>query len=88
MVVAGNLLSPNGDGLNDSWKIENIDLYPNNEVMVFDKTGRVIYSKKGYNNEWNGTVAGSALSQDTYYYIIDFGPGLPKKKGFITMLNN
>jgi gliding motility-associated-like protein len=88
LVVASNLLSPNGDGLNDVWKIENIDLYPNNEVKVFDKSGRIIFSKKGYNNDWDGRIAGSSLNEDTYYYIIDFGPGQPKKKGFITMLNN
>ncbi len=88
LVVAGNLLSPNGDGLNDVWKIENIDLYPNNEVKVFDKSGRIIFSKQGYNNDWDGRIAGSSLNEDTYFYLIDFGPGLPKKKGFITMLNN
>jgi len=87
-VVAANLLSPNGDGLNDYWKIENIELYPENEVKVFDKSGRIIFSKKGYTNDWDGRIAGSSLNEDTYYYLIDFGPGQPKKKGFITMLNN
>ncbi|MFD1630005.1 gliding motility-associated C-terminal domain-containing protein [Pseudopedobacter beijingensis] len=88
LVVAANLLSPNGDGLNDYWKVENIDLYPDSEVKVFDKSGRIIFSKKGYNNDWDGRIAGSSLNEDTYYYLIDFGPGQPKKKGFITMLNN
>ncbi len=88
LVQAANILSPNGDGINDYWKIENIDLYPNNVVKVFDKSGRVIYTKTGYNNEWDGRIAGASLIEDTYFYIIDFGPGEPKKKGFITMLNN
>ncbi len=88
LIVASNLLSPNGDGLNDHWKVQNLDLYPNNEVKVFDKTGRLIFHKKGYNNDWDGRVAGSSLNENTYYYIIDFGPGVPRKKGVITMLNN
>ncbi|TZF83282.1 T9SS type B sorting domain-containing protein [Pedobacter sp. BS3] len=88
LVVADNLLSPNGDGLHDYWKIDNIDLYPDNEVKVFDKSGRVVYSKKGYNNEWDGRISGTALKEDTYYYLIDFGPGKPKKKGFISILTN
>lgn len=88
LVTAANLVSPNGDGVNDYWIIKNIDLYPESTVRVFDRTGRVIFSKKGYNNDWDGKVAGSSLKEDTYYYIIDFGAGLPKKKGSLTMMNN
>ncbi|MDQ8005339.1 MAG: gliding motility-associated C-terminal domain-containing protein [Pedobacter sp.] len=88
LVTAANLVSPNGDGVNDFWVIKNIDLYPESVVRVFDKAGRVIFNKKGYQNDWDGRVAGSSLKEDTYYYIIDFGAGLPKKKGSLTMLNN
>jgi len=88
LVTAANMVSPNGDGINDFWIIKNIDMYPESEVKVFDRTGRVIFSKKGYNNDWDGTLAGSSLKADTYYYIIDFGKGLPKKKGALTMLTN
>lgn len=88
LVIVSNLLSPNGDGINDYWIIENIDLYPENEVKVFDKSGRLIFNKKGYRNDWDGKVSGKLLQEDTYYYLIDFGVGQPKKKGFITMLNN
>lgn len=88
LVTAANLVSPNGDGVNDFWIIKNIDMYPESVVKVFDKTGRVIFSKKGYQNDWDGRVADSSLKEDTYYYIIDFGNGLPKKKGSLTMMNN
>lgn len=85
-ISATNLLTPNGDGINDVWKVENIDVYPNNEVMVFDRAGRVLYRKKGYDNSWNGTVNGAALTEGTYYYVIDFGNGKLKQKGFITLI--
>lgn len=88
LVTAANLVSPNGDGVNDFWVIKNIDLYPNSNVRVFDRTGRVIFNKTGYQNNWDGRVDGSSLKEDTYYYIIDFGAGLPKKKGSLTMMNN
>lgn len=88
IVKAANLVSPNGDGVNDFWVIKNIDMYPESLVRVFDRAGRVIFSKKGYQNDWDGRVAGSSLKEDTYYYIIDFGAGLPKKKGSLTMLIN
>ncbi len=85
-VAATNFLSPNGDGINDNWVVNNIDMYPNNEVKVFDKAGRVIYSKRRYDNTWNGTINGVALAENTYYYIIDFGAGKLKQKGFITIV--
>ena len=85
-ISATNLLTPNGDGINDVWKVDNIDVYPNNEVIVFDRAGRVLYRKKGYDNSWNGTVNGAALAEGTYYYVIDFGSGKLKQKGFITLI--
>ncbi|SDO80193.1 gliding motility-associated C-terminal domain-containing protein, partial [Pedobacter steynii] len=85
-VKATNILSPNGDGYNDKWVIDNIDFYPNNEVKIFDKAGRPIYSKKGYDNSWDGTLNGTALSEGTYYFVLDFGTASPKFKGFITVI--
>jgi gliding motility-associated-like protein len=83
-----NIMSPNGDGVNDKWVIENLDLYPNNSVVVVDRSGREVYSKKGYDNSWDATLRGLPLSEGTYYYIINYGDGkTPAKKGFITILN-
>jgi gliding motility-associated-like protein len=85
-VTAGNLLTPNGDGKNDTWFIKNIDLYPNNTVTVFDRSGKIMFTKKGYNNDWDGNYNGEPLKEDTYYYVIDLGPGDKKVKGYITVL--
>lgn len=81
-----NIMSPNGDGINDYLIIKNIDMYPNNTLRVFDRAGRVVYTKSGYNGEWDGTVQGTPLAEDTYYYVVDFGPGARAIKGFVTIL--
>jgi len=83
---ATNIMSPNGDGINDVWLVENIDMYPNNKVIIFDSANRILYSKTGYNNSWNGMLNGNPLAEGSYYYIIDFGDCKPKQKGFITLL--
>ncbi|WP_316783529.1 lamin tail domain-containing protein [Pedobacter frigiditerrae] len=83
-----NILTPNGDGKNDKFTIENIDYYPNNTLKIFDRSGRIVYTKKGYANEWDGTYNGTALASDTYYYILDFGTNISQFKGYITIIRN
>ncbi|MBB5637749.1 gliding motility-associated-like protein [Pedobacter cryoconitis] len=85
-ITATNILTPNGDGKNDTWVIEDIQLYPKNSVTVYDRAGRKVYFKQGYTNDWDGTLNGAPLVQGTYYYTVDLGPGLPKFRGFITLL--
>ncbi|PST81551.1 hypothetical protein C7T94_18950, partial [Pedobacter yulinensis] len=85
-VEPANLLTPNGDRVNDTWVVKNIDVYPDNVVRVFDRAGRQVYSKQKYDNSWDGTFNGSPLAEGTYYYVIDFGAGKAVKKGFITLL--
>jgi gliding motility-associated-like protein len=85
-VKATNIMSPNGDGINDKWTIDNLDLFPNNLVKIFDKSGRMIYSKKGYDNSWDATLNGMPLSKGTYYYIVDFGTKDKVIRGAITIV--
>lgn len=85
---AGTLLTPNGDGINDKFIIKNVDYYPNNTLKIFDKAGRILYTKKSYNNDWDGTLNGSPLAEGTYYYVLDMGPGLGNFKGFINIIRN
>jgi gliding motility-associated-like protein len=83
---ATNILTPDGDGINDHWIVKNIDLYPNNEVKIYDRSGRLVYTKKNYDNTWGGTLNGSPLAEGTYYYIINYGNDTGIKKGFITIV--
>ncbi|SDE48109.1 Calx-beta domain-containing protein [Pedobacter soli] len=85
-LLANNVLTPNGDGKNDFFVIKNIDMYPNNQVRIFDRAGREVYAKKNYNNEWDGTINGTPLDENTYYYIIELGNGVKAKRGFITIV--
>ena len=85
-ITASNVMSPNGDGKNDNWVIKDINLYPNNNVTVYDRGGRVVYTKHGYTNDWNGTLRGAPLAEGTYYYTVQLDPKLPVIKGYITIL--
>jgi len=85
---ASTVVTPNGDGYNDKFIVKNIDYYPNNTLKIFDKTGRILYTKHTYANDWDGTLNGSPLSEGTYYYIIDLGTGVGTFKGFINIIRD
>jgi gliding motility-associated-like protein len=85
-------LSPNGDGLNDYWRIDGIEDYPNNTVRVFDRYNNLIFERKGYDNEqnsWTGQANHSLLKgtmpEGTYYYIVDLGDGSDLFKGYVVL---
>jgi gliding motility-associated-like protein len=82
-----NTFSPNGDGINDLWKIEYLNQYPNARVQVFARTGQLVFeSKNGYLKAWDGTYNGKPLLVDTYYYIIEPASGRDPITGYITIL--
>ncbi|WP_214073019.1 cadherin-like beta sandwich domain-containing protein [Mucilaginibacter sp. dw_454] len=88
-IIPANILSPNGDGKNDTWIVKDIDYYPNNTVTIYDHAGKVVYRKKGYSNEWDGsTGSGAPLPQGTYYYILKLSPDITAIKGFISILRS
>lgn len=87
-ITVNNILTPNGDGKNDVWMIENLLMYPRNEVTVYDKVGKVVYRQQNYQQDWGGTSEGKSLNSGTYYYHISFGPDLEPLKGYITILRN
>lgn len=71
--------SPNGDGINDYFVIEGIELRPNNSIQIINRWGAMVYSKDGYDNTWNGISEHSltinkskGLPTGTYYYFLKY----------------
>lgn len=74
-IVIYNAISPNGDGHNDFFKIENIEHYPDNEVKVFNRWGNLVFQARNYDNTWDGRYEGKKLPDGTYFYRILLGDG-------------
>ena len=86
--VITNVFSPNGDGINDTWYIENIKYYQKSEVTVYNIYGNVVFHKQGYQNDWDGTYNGKTLPDGTYYYLIKIDDTSAPLKGSIDILRN
>jgi gliding motility-associated-like protein len=72
--------SPNGDGLNDTWKIPALAAFPAFELSVFNRFGQVVFQNKNTNIPWDGRHKGIPLPAGVYVYAIDLKqfPGILK----------
>lgn len=68
-----NAFSPNGDGLNDVFKIQNISFKRLVEFRIFDRWGKQVFETGNPATGWDGTVKGKPANADVYYYIIRLG---------------
>lgn len=70
-IVFPDGITPNGDGINDVWIIDNIDLFDDAIVEVYNRWGQQLFiSAPGYPIPWDGKYKGNDLPVGTYYYVI------------------
>ncbi|CAN5816967.1 hypothetical protein BH11BAC4_BH11BAC4_16390 [soil metagenome] len=68
-----NAFTPNGDGINDLWKVyDQFDCLKNVSVHVFNRYGNPVFESKDYHNTWDGRYKGKSVPDGTYYAVIDF----------------
>jgi gliding motility-associated-like protein len=86
-VVAQEIITPNNDGFNDTWKIRNIELFPNAEVLVYNRWGKLVFKTKNISdNEWDGTEDGKLLPTDSYHYILHLNDGSAPRSGVVSII--
>jgi gliding motility-associated-like protein len=79
--------SPNGDGVNDVWRLEGLHTYYNKvEIEVYDRWGTLVFSSKGYEQPWDGTYKGKPLPVDSYHFIIRLNGGERTLTGQVTIV--
>jgi gliding motility-associated-like protein len=81
-----NVFSPNGDGINDVWRLTGIDQFSSIELSIFNRYGQPVYQSNNYNNSWDGKFNGQPLPVATYYYVIKLGGLFQPLSGSVTIL--
>lgn len=82
-----NAFTPNGDYYNDLWNIDNMELYPEADVQIFNKWGNLIFHHEGLYEPWDGTMNENPVPSEVYYWIINLNhPDREVLKGNITIV--
>ncbi|MEY2596798.1 MAG: hypothetical protein RI965_2070 [Bacteroidota bacterium] len=84
--IIPNTFTPNGDGINETWKITNLEIYPDCLVEVYSASGRLVFKSEGYKHEWDGKKDGVALPTGTYYYVVYPKSGRKQIAGYVTLM--
>ena len=79
-----SFITPNDDGINDYFVIENLNLYPDNVLIILNTSGKQIFSTSHYMNNWNA----QSLPSGTYFYklLLKSGGESEVKTGIIEVI--
>jgi len=83
--------TPNGDNANDTWVIDRpgggLEEMQDAIISVYNKQGVLVHRAKGFDRPWDGTMNGTQLPADTYFFTIDLQLRSQKTyKGIVTIL--
>ena len=65
-ITFGNVITPNNDGKNDTWKFDNLKFNLKTKVTIFNRWGVQVYSSDDYQGDW-----GTDAEAGTYYYTVE-----------------
>ncbi len=88
------IITPDGDGKNDTWIINYYEKYPNVQISIYNRWGSKVYTSEiPYMDSWDGrpssdilTLGEGYLPTGTYFYVIDKGNGEAVESGYIELV--
>lgn len=89
----GDVFSPNGDGINDTWTVAYLTNFAagSYQVTVYDRGGNKVIDRDDYSSPWNGTYElgnKQPVPDGTYWYIIKINDTGKTYKGAITIIDS
>lgn len=91
-IKINNAFTPNADGINDTWKIDNLDKMESVNLVIIDRNGtKVFESTNPLKTEWDGRAKGRELSTASYWYVVSWFDAVTQKaeqrQGWILLKN-
>lgn len=67
--------TPNNDGYNDLWQIKGISEFPNSEILIFDRYGKLLTQLASSDLGWSGLYNGKKMMSNDYWFRANLGNG-------------
>ncbi|MDP1727397.1 MAG: gliding motility-associated C-terminal domain-containing protein [Bacteroidota bacterium] len=85
---ANNLITPDGDGINDFFAIEDVDSYKDFALTIYNDFGLEVYKiSRDYKNNWGATYQDKTLPDGAYYFLFKNETNGKEYKGIINVVN-
>ncbi|MBS9525630.1 gliding motility-associated C-terminal domain-containing protein, partial [Litoribacter alkaliphilus] len=81
-----NTFTPDGDGVNDDWGINDLRFYSGVSISVFERSGKRVFYTEDPDQRWDGTFNNINLASGTYYYVVEIKELNKVRKGMLTIL--
>ena len=85
-----NVITPDGDGMNEEFQINCLNLYQDNTLQIFNRWGQLVYETDNYANDWTGVNRlGEDLPEGAYFFVFNYtdeGGSMQQLKGHITLI--
>ncbi len=81
LITIPNIITPNGDGINDVFKIKGLESFRNSQLFIYNRWGKLIYKNDDYKNEWDG----GNHADGVYFYVLEMKSGT-SYNGTITLM--
>lgn len=83
----GNVMTPNGDGVNDTWMVKGLPDFKGNNIKIYTRDGQLVYESIGnYVKPFDGIFRGKDLPAGVYFYLIDLRVECKPISGSLTLL--
>ncbi len=69
-LAAVNVITPNGDGVNDALVFGDLSFFKESKLTVFNRWGQTVFETLDYQNDWQGTYQDTPLPAGTYLYLL------------------
>ena len=70
-MVIPDIFTPNSDGTNDKFVIQQLEYYPSTKLKIHDRWGKIIYESNDYRNDWGANTNSAGI----YYYTLNTADG-------------
>lgn len=85
VLIAPKYFTPNGDTYNDFWEVKGLNNYPQAEVSIFDRYGKLISVLNITKPTWDGKFNNNLLAADDYWYVLRIDDTKPEKRGHFSL---